>query len=204
MAAVAWGVGSEWICVKRTHSWFWCFMVRGENSGHSEKEGRSKHQNCISLSFYGNPLKPDPQKTEGYWTRAGVLYSQRHPRILTIKGPRPATVRGTEPPVTGIDGPVRRTEGPLTGTEALLIVENAFICNSSPYGFNCRGSRGAPKTWPNYRTPARVRDIYEPPAGRCGPTSSLSNLQLSPGVMHFSKVVGCWEQAALKYKGLHH
>ena len=39
---------------------------------------------------------------------------------------------------------------PVTGTGALLIVENAFDCNGSPYGFNCQGSRGAPKTWPKY------------------------------------------------------
>ena len=45
---------------------------------------------------------------------------------------------------------------PVTGTEALLIVENAFNCNGSPYGFNCQVSRGAPKIWPKDRTPARV------------------------------------------------
>ena len=37
---------------------------------------------------------------------------------------------------------------PMTGTEALLIVENAFNCNGSPYGFNCRVLRGAPKKRP--------------------------------------------------------
>ena len=46
---------------------------------------------------------------------------------------------------------------PVTGTEALLIVKNAFHCNGSPYGFNCRVSRGTPKKWPQYRIPARVR-----------------------------------------------
>ena len=42
-----------------------------------------------------------------------------------------------------------------TGTEGLLIVENALDCIGFPYGFNRRGSGGAPKKWPKYRTPAR-------------------------------------------------
>ena len=46
---------------------------------------------------------------------------------------------------------------PLTGTEALFIVGNTFNCNASPYCFNCRVSRGAPKKRPKYRTPARVK-----------------------------------------------
>ena len=56
------------------------------------------------------------------------------------------------------DGPARRTDPPpVTGTEGPFnIVENAFNCNGSPYGFNCRGSRGAPKRRPKCRTPARV------------------------------------------------
>ena len=29
-----------------------------------------------------------------------------------------------------------------------LLIENAFNCSGSPYGFNCRGSRGSPKKWP--------------------------------------------------------
>ena len=60
-------------------------------------------------------------------------------------------------PVRGTNGPVRRTNPPVTGTEALLIVENASNCSGTPYGFNCKLSRGAPKKWPNYRTPARVK-----------------------------------------------
>ena len=36
------------------------------------------------------------------------------------------------------------------------ITLNPFNCNGSPYDFNCRGSRGAPKKWPNKRTPARA------------------------------------------------
>ena len=39
---------------------------------------------------------------------------------------------------------------PVTGTEGLLIVEDAFNCSGSSYGFNCQVSRGAPKQWPKY------------------------------------------------------
>ena len=49
-----------------------------------------------------------------------------------------------------------RTPPPVTGTKALLIVKNAFNCNGSPCGFDCRVSHGAPKIWPKYGTPARV------------------------------------------------
>ena len=30
------------------------------------------------------------------------------------------------------------------------------VCATPTYGFNCLASRGAPKKWPEYRTPARV------------------------------------------------
>ena len=50
-------------------------------------------------------------------------------------------VREKDPPVRGTDGPVRGTDPPVTGTGGLLIVESAFNCNGSPYGFNCVGSR---------------------------------------------------------------
>ena len=39
---------------------------------------------------------------------------------------------------------------PKGTTEALLIVENAFHRNSSPYGFNSLVSRGAPKKGQNF------------------------------------------------------
>ena len=45
---------------------------------------------------------------------------------------------------------------PLTRPETPLIVENAPNCNSSPYGFTCRVSRGAPTKRAKCRTPARV------------------------------------------------
>ena len=55
-----------------------------------------------------------------------------------------------------MNGPVTGTDPPVAGTEALLIVKNAFNCNGSPYGSNCRVSRRAPKKRSKYGTPARV------------------------------------------------
>ena len=50
---------------------------------------------------------------------------------------------------------------------ALLIVENAFNCSGSPYGFDRRGSRGSRKKWPRYRNRARlsyvlILPLFEP------------------------------------------
>ena len=54
-------------------------------------------------------------------TRAAVLYSQRHPETLTIKGPNNynRSVRETNALVRGTDGPVRGTERKGTRTPPL-------------------------------------------------------------------------------------
>ena len=59
--------------------------------------------------------------------------------------------------------PVSRayTDPPVRGTDGPFIVENAFNCRGSPCGFNCHGSRGAPKKWPKYRTPTCVRHAVQ-------------------------------------------
>ena len=107
-------------------------------------------------------------------SRVGNLYELRElvsyilrdtPKPWQLKAPSPKpTIKVKEArtvnrsPRKGTNGHVReRTPPTVTGTEALLIVENAFSCICSPYGFHCQVSLRAPKKWPKYRTPARVR-----------------------------------------------
>ena len=68
--------------------------------------------------FLETPRNPDNEKAPG-------------PK-LTIKQLKEAC-KWNGSPVRGTNDPVSRTRLPVKGTEALLIVENAFNCNGSPY-----------------------------------------------------------------------
>ena len=63
---------------------------------------------------------------------------------LTIKQSKEAR-KGNGSPCKGNRWPRQGNGPPQQEPRALLIVEHAFICNGSPYGFDCRGPRGAPK-----------------------------------------------------------
>ena len=59
--------------------------------------------------------------------------------------------------------PVSRAylDPPVRGTDGFLIVKTPLIAKV-PCGFlNCYGLRGAPKIWPNYRTPTCVRHAVQ-------------------------------------------
>ena len=89
-----------------------------------------------------------------------ILRDTAKPWQLKAPGPKPTIKqlkearKGNGPPCKGNQWPRKGNGPPVTGTKALLIVENAFHCNGSPYGFSCRGSRGAaPKKRPKYTGP---------------------------------------------------
>ena len=66
-----------------------------------------------------------------------------------------------DPPVRGTNGPVRGTDPLVTGIEGPLIVENAFHCNGCPYDFN--DGRVFIRSWcwdPNFRD-RHLRKISE-------------------------------------------
>ena len=82
----------------------------------------------------------------------GVLYSYRHPGTLTVKGARPLNrqLKQLKEARKG-NGSPRKGNG--TEPRALLIVEYALIA-TVPFTALIVGARmGAPKKWPQYRTP---------------------------------------------------
>ena len=105
----------------------------------------------------------DASKTVVYWN---LLHKKGFQLAMTTNPRNPyngQNVRGFQvrTPIQHCTCFTRLHGTPGRGTDGPLIVENAFNCNSSSYGFNCRGSRGAPKKWPKYRTPTCVRHAVQ-------------------------------------------